>query len=141
MRKFAPLLLLLPALVACGTDGDAADPTPVTATETVTVEVTTTEDPTTVPVSTTAPAPSCGAEAFRGDFTEPVVMYCDGKWARAGQAFTDHLIVYRAVDGNWAHYEAHGRSGITGYPCFDEATITADGVPAELLGTLSLCQG
>ena len=141
---FVPLLL---TVSACGADDDPATPTAtvsVTApvTESVTVEVTTTTNVAPVPASTTAlaTAPDCGAEAFRGDFSEPVVMYCDGEWARAGQAFTDHLIVYRAEDGRWVHYEPHGRSAVTEYPCFDEAALLADGVPAELRGTLSVCQ-
>ena len=141
---FVPLLL---TVSACGADDDPATPTAtvsVTApvTESVTVEVTTTTNVAPVPASTTAlaTAPDCGADAFRGDFTEPVVMYCDGEWARAGQAFTDHLIVYRALEGRWEHYEPHGRSPVTEYPCFDESTLIADGVPAELRGTMSVCQ-
>lgn len=149
--RVAPLLVLLLTVGACSSDG-GTEPTPATTTEvttetttaveSVTVEVTTTTGVTPVPASTTAlaSAPDCDAEAFRGDFTEPVVMYCDGEWARAGQAFTDHLIVYRAEDGRWVHYEPHGRSAVTEYPCFDEAALLADGVPAELRGTLSVCQ-
>lgn len=159
--RIAPLLVLplLFAASACTADDGGTDPTTTvsvtpsetvttaesassTTTESVTVEVTTTADLTPVPATTTplASAPDCEADAFRGDFSEPVVMFCDGEWARAGQAFTDHLIVYRATEGNWVHYEPHGRSAVTDYPCFDEDTLVADGVPDELRASLSLCQ-
>lgn len=137
LTRALPLLAAALLTGACATE---SEPPPV---EITTVVVTETATPPTTTETTPAPGPvqaDCSADAFRTDFTEPVVMFCDGQWARAGQAQTDHLIVYRAVDGRWRAYEPHGTTS-TDYPCFDEATATADGVPAGLLQQLSLCGG
>ncbi|HJD79178.1 MAG TPA: hypothetical protein K8V93_09240 [Corynebacterium pollutisoli] len=148
LTRALPLLTTALLLGACAGESEPSPPETttmqVTATETVTetpptTTVTTTETVTDTPVAAPVRA-DCSADAFRIDFTEPVVMFCDGAWARAGQAQTDHLIVYRAAAGQWRTYEPHGTT-YTGYPCFDEATVTADGAPAGLLQQLTLCGG
>lgn len=148
LSRALPLLTVTLLLGACVAEPEPSPPETttrqVTTTETVTetpptTTVTTTETVTDTPVAAPVRA-DCSADAFRIDFTEPVVMFCDGAWARAGQDQTDHLIIYRAAEGRWRAYEPHGMT-YTGFPCYDEATVTADGAPAGLIRQLTLCGG
>ncbi|QGU05820.1 hypothetical protein [Corynebacterium comes] len=139
-------------LSAC-TDGNGEDgvtttaPPPETVTVTVaptapaTVTTTTTTTAATPPAATSTPplAGGCGSTNFLSEFTEPVVLFCDGSWARAGQAQTDHVTLFRFGDGQWRAHPADGRSPVTEYLCYDEQTLRAAGAPEELVGQVSLC--
>lgn len=121
--------------------------TTVTAPAPPAVTVTTTLPPTqpasattATPPQTTAPtAGDCDRSEFLVDFTDPVVMYCDGSWARAGQAQTDHVLLFRFLEGEWRTHPADGRSPVTEYQCYDEDRLRAAGAPEELIGQVAVC--
>ncbi len=122
-------------LSACG--GVAGAPEPATVTVTVTATPST---ETVTPVTTTASAAdACDPANFLADFTEPVVMFCDGAWARAGQAQTDHVLLYRHAEDRWRQHPHDSRAGQSGYFCYDEATLREEGAPEELIAEVLLC--
>lgn len=136
-------------LGACANDPEegAQVTTTVTAPAPSTVTVTTTL-PSTQPSSATAATPpqttaatagDCDRSEFLVDFTDPVVMFCDGAWARAGQAQTDHVLLFRFLEGEWRTHPADGRSPVTEYQCYDEDRLRAADAPEELIGQVSLC--
>lgn len=148
----APLAVAVAAAAFLG--GCAGDPgegtqvtTTVTAPEPPAVTVTTTLQPTqpasattATPPQTTAPtAGDCDRSEFLVDFTDPVVMYCDGSWARAGQAQTDHVLLFRFLEGEWRTHPADGRSPVTEYQCYDEDRLRAAGAPEDLIGQVAVC--
>ncbi|NLF91031.1 MAG: hypothetical protein GX570_06760 [Corynebacterium marinum] len=146
----APLAVAAAAFLgACA--GDPGEGTQVTTTVTApappAVTVTTTLPPTqstsattATPPQTTAPtAGDCDRSEFLVDFTDPVVMYCDGSWARAGQAQTDHVLLFRFLEGEWRTHPADGRSPVTEYQCYDEDRLRAAGAPEELIGQVAVC--
>ncbi|MDR7330084.1 hypothetical protein [Corynebacterium guangdongense] len=126
-------------LGACG--GGAQTPTTPTLTEaesstlTVTVSVTGPASPGTAPATD-----PCQPAAFVADFTEPVVLFCAGGWARAGQAQTDHVLLYRLEGERWRQHPHDGRSSATGYVCYDESILRAEGAPRELIDQVLLCR-
>ena len=131
-------------LGACA--GDPGEGTQVTTTVTAPAPpagtVTTTLPPTSSPPSPPPPASTagdCDRSEFLVDFTDPVVMFCDGAWARAGQAQTDHVLLFRFLEGEWRTHPADGRSPVTEYQCYDEDRLRAAGAPEELIGQVSLC--
>ena len=116
-------------------------PAPSTVTATTTLPPTQAAQPTTA-TTTAAPAPTvgdCDRSEFLVDFTDPVVMFCDGSWARAGQAQTDHVLLFRFAEGQWLTHPPDGTSPVTEYPCYDEAALREAGAPEELIGQVSLC--
>ncbi|MCS5480066.1 hypothetical protein NYP18_10410 [Corynebacterium sp. YIM 101645] len=159
-RPLTVLLTLGAALFlsACTDDGDSAAGT-VTETMTVTPGATM---PTTTATTTGTPDPgtptlattttqvtppttpdrpgSCEPDFFLDEFTSPVVMFCDGAWARAGQAQTDHVLVFHYRDGRWLSHPHDGRDVFTQYPCYDEENLRATGAPEELISQVSLCE-
>lgn len=136
-------------LSACAEDSGGVDVTtaPITttaATET-TVTVTASPTPTQTSAITTTQTTSlptvgdCEASEFQNDFTDPVVMFCDGAWARAGQAQTDHVLLFRFGEGQWRTHPHDGRSEITEYICYDEDRLRAADAPEELISQVSIC--
>ncbi|RSZ61409.1 hypothetical protein EAH68_13140 [Corynebacterium hylobatis] len=158
-RPLTVLLTLGAALFlgACAADGDSAAGT-VTETMTVTPGITTpttttatpatdTNSPTLVTTTTQVTPPTmpdrfggCEPAFFLDEFTSPVVLFCDGAWARAGQAQTDHVLVFRYRDGRWLSHPHDGRDVFTQYPCYDEEKLRATGAPEELISQVSLCE-
>lgn len=162
LRHPRPLTVLLTLgtalfLGACAADGDSAAGT-VTETMTVTpgapTPTTTTPAPTpdtgspTLATTTTQVTPpttpdrsgDCEPAFFLDEFTSPVVLFCDGAWARAGQDQTDHVLVFHYRDGRWLSHPHDGRDVVTQYPCYDEENLRAAGAPEELIGQVSLCE-
>lgn len=82
---------------------------------------------------------SCEESAFLSVFDAPVVLFCDGAWAEAGQRQTDAILLFQFQDGGWQIRQAHGNSWPSNYPCHDEATLRAEGAPEELIGQTLLC--
>ena len=139
-------------LGACAGGGGATGET-VTASPVVTTVTSTSTSANTVagasqPATVTVTATSSGEPAgnvcdpaqFYTDFTEPVVLFCDGQWARAGQKQTDHVLLFRHTGDLWQEYGTHGEMEGSGYGCYDEARLRADGAPEELVGQALLCQ-
>lgn len=116
-------------LSACAEDSGGAEETTVTITTTAT-QTTATQVPT---------VGDCEASEFRNDFTDPVVMFCDGAWARAGQAQTDNVLLFRYREGQWLTHPHDGRSEITEYVCYDEDRLRAADAPEELISQVSIC--
>lgn len=81
------------------------------------------------------------AEAQLSQFRNPVVMYCDGSWLRAGEYRTDLVRLYTWADGGWQRYYTDGKTVVTNLSCYDRGTLEAQGAPAELLDQLLLCDG
>lgn len=125
-----------------------ASPVVTTVTSTNTVANTSTvagvASPATVTVTATPSeepaAGACEPSMFSAEFTEPVVLFCDGQWVRAGQAQTDWVQLYRYVDDRWEEHTHDGRSELTGYTCYEESRLRANGAPEELLGQALLCE-
>lgn len=137
-------------LGACG--GGTLAPAPVTLTESSTLTVTvsdtgapnpgtaaTPSSPLTAAPEATPETDPCDPAEFLADFSEPVVMFCAGGWARAGQAQTDHVLLYRLEGDRWRQHPHDGRSSATGYFCYDEATLRAEGAPEALVDQVLLC--
>lgn len=121
----------------------SATPTTVTVTPTTGTPASgpvTTTPPTVTTASTTPVVPRCDPSNFLADFTEPGVLFCDEAWARAGQAQSDHVLVFRYRDGRWRQYQHDGSSDVTGYICYDEGRMRAEGAPEELIAQVLLCE-
>lgn len=125
-------------LGACAQEGDSAAETVTETTTVTTTPVTTTTQVT--PPTTPDRLGSCESAFFLDEFTSPVVLFCDGAWARAGQAQTDHVLVFRHRDGRWLTHPHDGRDAFTQYSCYDEENLRTAGAPEELIGQVSLCE-
>lgn len=140
-------------LGACAEDSGGADVTTATITTTAATETTVTVTASPTPTTTTTAtqttqttqttslptAGDCEGSGFQNDFTDPVVMFCDGAWARAGQAQTDHVLLFRFREGQWREHPHDGRSEITEYICYDEDRLRAVDAPEELISQVSIC--
>lgn len=82
---------------------------------------------------------SCDESAFLSVFDAPVVLFCDGVWAEAGQRQTDAILLFQFQNGGWQIRQAHGNSWPSNYPCHDETALRAEGAPEELIGQTLLC--
>lgn len=111
-----------------------------TATATSTATSTPIATATTTTATTVPTADDCDPSEFRSEFTDPVVLFCDGSWARAGQAQTDHVMLFRSRDGQWQAHPHDGRSEITEYICYDEDKLRDADAPEELISQVLLCQ-
>ncbi|RSZ61411.1 hypothetical protein EAH68_13150 [Corynebacterium hylobatis] len=89
--------------------------------------------------TTTVIAGSCEESAFLDVFDAPVVLFCDGAWAEAGQQQTDAILLFQFRDGGWQIRQADGNSWPSNYPCHNEAALRADGAPEALIGQTLLC--
>lgn len=144
------------ALGACGPMESASNdhtevaspPVTVTSTAAASAPPTTTSDKTTTtsspqPPTTTAPPAlgGCSPEDFLEDapFTEPVVLFCDGEWARAGQAQTDHVLIFSFTQDTWQTHPSDGESLLTGYQCYEEGILRASEAPEELIDQVLIC--
>lgn len=118
-------------LGGCAANADPAPPAPT--------------DPTILSIApaanttTTIAVGSCEESAFLDVFDSPVVLFCDGAWAEAGQQQTDAILLFQFRDGGWQIRQADGTSWPSNYPCHDEAALRADGAPEELIGQTLLC--
>ncbi|AGF73758.1 hypothetical protein A605_13810 [Corynebacterium halotolerans YIM 70093 = DSM 44683] len=142
------------ALAACTQPGE---PEPGTVTSVVTSTVAaespetsgpvtnsttpTSESPTTSGSPTTQPVDVCDSAAFQRSGSEfvDIVLYCDTQWARAGAAQSDHVVIFRWLDGTWTPYEADGTSH-TGFECYDRERLIDNGAPAYFLENALLCE-
>lgn len=147
------------ALTACAQPGEP-EPGPVTSVVTSTVDAespetaapvtnsttsasgaptttgsSTSEDPTTQPVDV------CDSAAFQRSGSEfvDIVLYCDTQWARAGAEQSDHVVIFRWIDGTWVPYEADGTSR-TGFECYDRDRLIDNGAPEYFLENVLLCE-
>lgn len=119
-------------LSGCAASTDSVSPT---STDTTLLSVAPAADTTT----TTVPAGSCEESAFLNVFDAPVVLFCDGAWAEAGQQQTDAILLFQFRDGGWQIRQADGTVWPSNYPCHNEAALRADGAPEELIGQTLLC--
>lgn len=107
-----------------------------------TTDTTTTTSRAQVP-TTTAPLPlgGCSPADFLEEtpFTDPVVLFCDGQWARAGQAQTDHVLIFRFIQDTWQTHRSDGESPLTGYQCYEEEILRAAQAPEELIDQVLIC--
>ncbi len=69
------------------------------------------------------------------------MLYCDGDWARAALYQSDWLQVFTWAGGEWAPYRAHGETRGLGMTtgCYLAERIAADGMPAELVDKVTIC--
>ena len=93
-----------------------------------------------VSTTTTVVSGSCEEAAFLGVFSEPVLLFCDGTWAEAGQAQTDAILLFQFLDGGWQIRQANGTVWPSNYPCHDQSALRADGAPEELIDHTLLCE-
>lgn len=145
-------------LLAGCADTGSEQAAPVTST----VVVTSTMQPADTPTGTAAPesaapavttAASTSAEPAGGPcevraiqqvsgYEEmDMMLYCDGDWARAALYQSDWLQVFTWAGGEWAPYRAHGETRGLGMTtgCYLAERIAADGMPAELVDKVTIC--
>ena len=83
---------------------------------------------------------SAAIEAAEGGWSShAIVTYCDGEWARAATYATDDMRGFHFVDGTWKQVEAHGNQVISGYPCYDDDRLRAEGAPEDFIQQMTKC--
>lgn len=144
-------------LLAGCADTGSEQAAPVTST----VVVTSTAQPADTPTSTAAEAAAPAVTTAASTSEEPaggpcevsaiqqvsgyeemdMMLYCDGDWARAALYQSDWLQVFTWAGDEWAPYRAHGETRGLGMTtgCYLAERIAADGMPAELVDKVTIC--
>lgn len=79
----------------------------------------------------------CDPSAVTGQPAERLINdYCDGQWFLIATKNSSFVDLFYWTGSEWSVYAPDGESPISGYPCFDKATLQREQAPAGLISAV-----